>query len=191
MKVNCDFLPKEYKSFLLDVRALVVVIVLTALTAGACVFSLTAAARERSTLGNDNQRAQAELADVINQLKSVTYDQVAIQELITKFQFIQRAMGASDYPYLRFYQKLENALPRSPETQLKKVAVFQLQRQEGERFSISGKARERTDITQFEKNMDRSRAGTKQDFQEVKVLNSTYDPREDQWSFEMQFTFVP
>jgi Tfp pilus assembly protein PilN len=191
MKVNCDFLPKEYKSFLLDVQALAVVLVLTALTAGACVFSLTAAARERATLTSDNQRAQSDLADVINQLKSVTYDQVAIQELITKFQFIQRAMGASDYPYLRFYQKLENALPRSPETQLKKVAVQQLQRQDGERFSISGKARERTDITQFEKNMDRSRSGTRQDFQEVKILNSTYDPRAEEWSFEMQFTFVP
>lgn len=190
MKVNCDFLPVEYKSFLLDTTALGMAVAFAAATLVACTFSFTRAASERSRLTKEQGRLSNELTEVINQLRSITYDQAAIQDLITKFNFIQKAMGATDYPFLRFYQALENALPRTSDTQLKRISITKLTKSDGERFAILGRAESRSDVTQFEKSLVQSRTGAKQNFQEVKVLSTAVE-KTDQWTFEMQFTFVP
>ncbi len=198
MKVNCDFLPQEYKSFLLDTRALAIAVCLAVTTVIGCIWSISSNSAEKARLTKENGKLSGEVAEVVNQLKSISYDQAAIQDLITKFQFIQKAMGATDYPYLRFYQALELSLPKSNETGLKSVQIARLTKTEGEKFTLSGRARSpsenagsgRSEITKFEKSLHPSRSGNKQNFQDVKVLSTVNEAKTDDWSFEMQLPFL-
>lgn len=112
MKVSCDFLPHEHKSFLLATKALVVAIVMLVASLASCLSFYRSYLREISVLEKEVNEKSGELAKLDSRLNSITYDQAKIKELITKFQFIQTAMGATDYPYLRFFQSLEDALPR-------------------------------------------------------------------------------
>ena len=193
MKVNCDFLPNEYKSFLLNTKALMLSGIFFAGTVAICIVSLTATGQERAGLEQDKNRITSELATLVDQLRSITYDQATIQELITKFEFIQRAMGAVDYPYLRFYHSIEKALPQSPDTQLKRVSIKKLDKISGEQYLITGQAVARPDVTDFEKNLllSESDGGRRKNFRDVRVRNVTAEPGGESWKFELEFTFLP
>ncbi len=193
MKVSCDFLPSEYKSFLLDTKFLVVSMVIFVATFVSVSTNLAFTAKTKSVLNKNKDALTTEVAEVSNRLRAITYNQAAIQELKTKFEFIQQAMGAKDYPYLRFYQSLEDALPRTAETGLKRVWLQRLNRMGGERYSVTGSARRRSDVTSFEKRMivSKTKVKSRTNFTDVKVVSNTYNGKDDNWTFEMQFVFLP
>lgn len=195
MKVVCDFLPQEYKSFVLDVRALGV---LVALTLGTAAFAaLTHFDYDDKVKGLNQQirKESDEISNLDNKINSKSYNQSEIQELIDKFNFIKEAVGARDFPYLRFYHALERAIPIGEEDGSRRVALKAMTEGRDSRYQVQGLARHWDDLIRFEQNLNNSKYEDKQQGQQIKNFS---DVKMGGWtrsnegiSFTCEFTFLP
>ena len=196
MKICCDFLPAEYKAVQRNLKLVFAAIIVWALT----VLVLSYKAYDyRGQLKEVNaQVASQETAIQLleGQINAVKYPQDTIRELISKYRFIKQAMGSDDYPFLEFFQALEESVPVNEDTGLRRVAVKEL-KQIGDKWSLQGVARHWDDILKFEDNLNESSfdkfvGGTsqtrhKQNFSGVRVFK--VETKQDRVSFEMEFQF--
>ena len=197
MKICCDFLPAEYKAVQRNLKLVFAAIIVWALT----VLVLSYKAYDyRGQLKEINaQVASQESAIQLleGQINAVKYPQDTIRELISKYRFIKQAMGSDDYPYLEFFQALEEAVPINEDTGLRRVGIVELKQSAGANWSLQGVARHWDDILKFEDNLNESAfdkfvGGTtqtthKQNFAGVRVFK--VETKKDKVTFEMEFQF--
>lgn len=91
-----------------------------------------------------------------NEIDKVKYPQREIRELIQKFRFIKQALGSDDFPYLRYFEALEDAVPLNPDDGTRRVAVVNLRQGAGAKWNLSGVAKHWNAILEFETNMNSS-----------------------------------
>jgi Tfp pilus assembly protein PilN len=91
-----------------------------------------------------------------NEIDKVKYPQREIRELIQKYRFIKQALGSDDFPFLRYFEALEKAVPRNPDNGDRQVAISTLKQGVGAKWSLQGVARHWDDILKFESNMNNS-----------------------------------
>lgn len=193
MKVVCDFLPQEYKSFVLDVRALGVLVALTLGTAAVCLLTHYDYDDQVRGLNQQMGKERDEIVSLDNKINSKSFNQSEIQELIDKFNFIKEAVGARDFPWLRFYHSFERAIPIGEEDQQRRVAVKAMTEGRDGRWQVQGVARHWDDLIRFEQNLN---ASTFTDPQQEQALKNFVDVRMGGWtrtndgvSFTAEFTF--
>jgi len=206
MKINCDFLPGEYKAVRRNLKlmfAAIAVWVLTALLLSYKAYSYRAQLKEV-----DAQVASQEtnISLLEGQINAVKYPQDKIKTLIEKFRFIQQAMGSEDYPYLEFFQALEEAVPVSEDSGLRRIAITGLKQSAGAKWELKGAAVHWDDILKFEDRLNEStfdrpiesadgaiRHVKKKNFRAVRVF--TVDTGSGKGSgvvtFQMEFEFDP
>ena len=195
MKVVIDFLPSEYKSFVLDVRALGVLVVFALATVAVCF--LNHKDYEDRIKGLDTQitREQGEIGSLEQKIRKKSYNQEEIQMLIDKFNFIREAVGARDHPFLRFYHCFEKAIPIGEEDGKRRVAIKSLSEGRAGRYRVHGLARHWDDLLAFEDNLNSSTFFDPQ--RQVEVTNfsavkmGSWTQTEAGIDFTAEFTFQP
>lgn len=196
MKVNCDFLPQEYKSFVLNVKALGFLVVFA--LASSAIAYLNHSDYADKLKGHEGQirQAEEEIAILQNKIASKTFNQGEIRELIDKFNFIREAVGARDFPYLRFYHSLEKAIPVGEVDGSRRVAIKNLSEGRGNKYKMQGLARHWEDLLRFERNLNTSTFhdpvtnSDHKNFTGVTMGGWTRD-ESGNLSFVCEFTFTP
>lgn len=189
MKVSCDFLPNEYKSFILDTRALILLGIIVAASLLVSVVTAGTYSSKIKRLEGDNNSLNAKKGRLAQEAKVKNYPQDRIRALINKFRFIRQALGKEDFPYLRFYQSLEDAIPKGEDDGTRRIGVTGLKGGAGGRWSLAGTARHWEDVLKFEDLMNSSTWENKKNFADVQVFNITVD-KDGTYTFDMQFRFV-
>lgn len=156
MKVVTDFLPTEYKSFVLNVRALGVLVVFALGTAAVCFLNHKDFKDQLVGLEGQIKRENEEIGILVNKINSKSYNQQEIRELIDKFNFIKEAVGARDFPWLRFYHSLERTIPIDETDGTRRVAIKVLSGGRGNQWRLQGIAKHWDDLLRFEKNLNES-----------------------------------
>lgn len=187
MRVNCNFLPLEQRAFILDRKVMAVAVLFWVLSAGMWVTVFANQTAEALKLTSKIKDQERERNAVIADRSATQYPQDQIQRLIDKFSFIQTAMGVNDFPYLRFYQSLEDAISGGPSG--RKVAIVSLKRCGDKCWTLEGEAEHWSDATQFEEQMIASAYGTKKNFSDVRLLNYRSIDKDKGYRFVVQFTF--
>ncbi len=98
-------------------------------------------------------------------------------------------MGKEDFPYLRFYQSLEEAVPTGDDDGTRRIAIKGLKKGAGSRWSLAGLAKHWEDVLKFEDSMNASKWDLKKNFKDVEVFNITIDT-DGSYTFDMQFSFT-
>ena len=106
MKVNCNFLPKEYSAFLLDTRSLVLSILIWLLSVGVWFNAIKKENEGVKEATKSVTKWRANKQAIERDITAQNYPQDRIRRLIEKFKFIQKSMGQVPRPFLRFYQSL-------------------------------------------------------------------------------------
>ena len=184
-RVNCNFLPLEQRAFILE-RKVLGVGVLCWLISFAIWGSVWAGqSKEAAKLTLKIKEQEREKGAVIADRAATQYPQDQIQRLIDKFSFIQKAMGANDFPWLRFYQSIEDAM--SSGEQGRKLSVISLKRCGEKCWTLEGESEDWKDATRLEEQLIASTYGTKKNFSDVRLLS--YRSAEKGYRFTMQFNF--
>lgn len=189
MRVNCNFLPLEYRAFVLDRKVLVVAGLVWVVSVGMWLSVFANQTREASGVSTKIKEKERERQAVIADRAATQYPQDQIQRLIDKFGFIQKAMGVNDFPWLRFYQALEDAI--SGGAGGRKCSLVSLKRCGDRCWKLEGEAEHWTDATAFEEAMIASTYGTKKNFSNVRLLNYRSVEGKDSrgYKFTMEFDF--
>lgn len=189
MKVCCDFLPNEYKSFILDTRSLILLGIIVGASLLVSVVTVGSYSSKIKRLEKDNNNLNATKGRLAQDAKVKNYPQSRIRALINKFRFIRQALGKEDFPYLRFYQSLEEAIPTGEDDGSRRIGVTGLKPGAANRWSLSGLAKHWEDVLKFEDTMNASTWDGKKNFKDVQVFNITVD-NTGAYTFDMQFSFV-
>lgn len=172
MKVTCDFLPREYKAYHLDKQVLTVSVVAWAVSIALFAWLSFSLTREVAGLKSKVTSVEADLQRVREDRRSQLYPQERIRELKSKFEFIKQAMGAKDFPYLRFYQTLEDSVPADDG---QRKAYIKSLRREGNQITLEGEARGWRDAREFEKRLSVSEVGPagsrRKNYSDVRLLS--------------------
>lgn len=156
MKVTTDFLPPEYKSFVFDVRMAGVMLVFAVLSGAFCGMWSVHFKDVIKGLEKEIGKREEEISSLENRINSKSYNQAEIQELIDKFNFIKDAVGARDFPYLRFYHSFEQTIPIDEATGARRIAIAELTKTRGGKYKVHGLARHWDDLLRFEQNLNAS-----------------------------------
>ena len=156
MKVCCDFLPDEYKSVRRNTKLLVVVGAVWIISVIIFGFTAMSYSKKLAAAKKKVNSGETTIHLLQNEIDKVKYPQREIRDLIQKFRFIKQALGSDDFPYLRYFNALEGAVPRNPDTGDRRVAIANLKQGTGAKWSLSGVAKHWDDILEFETNMNSS-----------------------------------
>jgi len=156
MKVCCDFLPNQYKSVRRNTKLIVVVGATWLISIVICAFTAMNYGRKLNAARKKVQSAETTIHLLQNEIDKVKYPQREIRELISKFRFIKQALGSDDFPFLRFFEAMEGAIPTNPDTGDRRVAIADLKKGSGAKWNLSGVARHWDDILLFESKMNNS-----------------------------------
>lgn len=156
MKVCCDFLPNEFKSVRRNTKLIIVVAAVWIISIIICSFTAMSYGKKLTSAKKKVQSGETTVQLLQNEIDKVKYPQREIRELIQKYRFIKQALGSDDFPFLRYFDALENAIPRNPDTRDRQVAIASLKQGAGSKWSLQGVARHWDDILKFESNMNNS-----------------------------------
>jgi hypothetical protein len=193
MRASCNFLPPEHRAFLLDRRILAVSGLLFAVSF--CAWGSVIATRTR---GLTELRAaisglEREQAAVAEQRAGLKYPEQKIQHLVEQFKFVQKAAGGEDFPWLRFYQAIEAAVPTDDEGG-RLVYIAHLDRLNSKSWIMEGHAKDWKHATAFEEKLSASSSGgasPRRQFASVHLVNSRTAPTARGYHFQLQFDFEP
>lgn len=157
MKVTTDFLPSEYKSFVFDIRMATVLVALALLSGAVCAMYHVHYQDVAKKLQKEINKQSEDIRILENRINSKSYNQGEIQELISKFNFIKDAVGARDFPYLRFYHSLEKTIPIDEGSGARRLAILELTRSRSGKYKLHGLSRHWDDLLRFEQNLVESR----------------------------------
>ncbi len=195
MKVTVDFLPKEYKSFVLDTRALTLLVAMILATGASAFLTNKDYTDKLKGLETQVKRQQEEINVINNKIASKSYNQEEIRELIDKFNFIREAVGARDFPYLRFFHSFERAIPVDENDGKRRIAVKSMTEGRGNEYKVVGLARHWDDLLRFEEALNRSTFRDPLLGNEAKnfagVRMGGWNRTEDGITFTVEFTFTP
>jgi hypothetical protein len=187
MRVNCNFLPLEHRAFILDKKVMAIAVLVWIASVGMWVSVFANQSKEAGTLASKIKDQERERNAVIADRSATQYPQDQIQRLIDKFSFIRDAMGVTDFPYLRFYQSLEDAVAGGVNG--RKVNIVSLKRCGDKCWTLEGDAEHWSDATAFEEAMIASQYGTKKNFSDVRLLNYRNIDKDKGYRFVLQFNF--
>ena len=184
-RVNTNFLPLEHRAFILDRKVMYVSIAVWIASGAVWFFVFAGHASKVRDLTRQKSEQEREKNAVLAERAATTFPQSQIQRLIDRFSFIKKAMGANDFPWLRFYQSLEDAMLSGE--QGRRVSILTLKRAGERLWTIDGEAEDWKDATRFEEQMVASSYLGKKNFSEVRLLN--YRAAEKGYRFTLQFNF--
>jgi hypothetical protein len=191
MRASCNFLPPEHRAFLLDRRILTVSGLLFAISF--CAWGSVIAARTRglAQLRATISGLEREQTIVQNQQAKLKYPQEKIQHLIDQFNFIQKAAGGDDFPWLRFYQAIEAAVPTDEEGR-RLIYIEHMERLNAKSWLIKAQAADLKDATRFEEQLSASESPpSHHQFVSVHLVSSRMAHTERRGHFQLQFDFEP
>jgi len=188
MKVNCNFLPKEYHAFHLDMKVMVISVVLWVGSLGVFFFAIRSGLKGKDEAKGLVRTVQSKKTTVESVIRAQTYPQDRIIGLKEKFEFIGRAMGESPKPFLRFFQSLEDAIPVTGAGG-RGVYISRLsQRAGGNTYSLEGASKTWTDALRFEDNLTKSEYDGQPNFPYVKLTKS-FRTDDGYYRFDMELKF--
>lgn len=194
MKVTTDFLPTQYKSFILDTKSLGLMVVIGIGSVAFCGFQYQKVKDESAGLDEQKAAVERRISQKEASIAKKSYDQETIKRLIDKFKFIQTAVGQRDFPYLRFYHHLELAIPIDESTNQRRLAIKQMDGNGGQ-FKIRGLALHWDDLLRFERNLldssfnDPIQNRNKKNF--TSFTMGGWKKTEEGIEFDAEFTFNP
>lgn len=184
-RVNCNFLPLEQRAFILEKKVLLASILCWVVSFGIFASVFAGQKAEAGKLTVKIKEQEREKGAVLADRAATQYPQDQIQALMDKFQFIQKAMGANDFPWLRFYQSIEDAMVGGEGG--RKVSIISLKRCGDKCWTLEGESDDWKDATRFEEQLIASTYGTKKNFGDVRLLN--YRQADKGYRFTIQFNF--
>lgn len=184
-RVNCNFLPLEQRAFIMEKKVLAISIACWLVSFGIWTSVFAGQTREASKLTTKIKEQEREKAAVLADRAATQYPQDQITALKDKFEFIQKAMGANDFPWLRFYQSLEDAMVSGEGG--RKVSIISLKRCGDKCWTLDGESEDWKDATRFEEQLIASAYQGKKNFGDVRLLN--YRQAEKGYRFTLQFNF--
>lgn len=203
MKICCDFLPNEYKAVRRNLKLIVVAGVSLVLTGLIISYTMWSYGREKTEVDGQVRTQESAISVLEGQINALNYDQEKIGLLIQRFRFIQQAMGSEDYPYLEFFQALEEAVPVNEDSGLRRVAIKSLKMGAGNTWQIQGEANHWDDILAFENGLNSSiferpveqndgsiRRIKKKNFNQVRVFKVDTATTGNGVTFDLQFDFI-
>jgi Tfp pilus assembly protein PilN len=192
MRVKCNFLPVEQRAFILERKVMGLSVLLYVITVGIFAIVFMAQKKDADQLTKQIKSKELERAGVQEERNQMQYPQERIQRLIDHFSFIQKAMGVNDFPWLRFYQSLEDSIPLS-DSGRRGVYVTRLDRQGEKQWQLEGEAEDWKDAARFEESLAASAyasgAQAKKNFAEVRLLNYRALDGAKGYRFRIQFLF--
>jgi hypothetical protein len=194
LKVTTDFLPAEYKSFVFDGRMAGVLLAFAVLSGAVCGTWSVHYKDVLKGLEKEIGKREEEIAALENRINSKSYNQAEIQELIDKFNFIREAVGARDFPYLRFYHAFEQTIPIDEATGARRIAISELTKSRGGRYKVHGLAKHWDDLLRFEQNLNASSyresesGGEMRNFAEVRM--GAWESTDKGVDFTAEFVFT-
>lgn len=194
MKVNCNFLPLDYRAYILEAKVLAISVLLYVLSAGIWATVFVGHSKEVKNLGNKIRQKQQEKVTIQEERAQTVYPQERITKLIDQFSFIQKAMGAKDFPWLRFYQSLEDAIPTA-DSGRRGVFFVRLIRSGERSWQLEGEAEDWRDATKFEEELIKSSYATqgqaaKRNFSDVRLISYIAVEGGKGYRFKLEFSFV-
>lgn len=194
MKVTTDFLPPEYKSFVFNTKAAVALVGFALLSAGVCGMYHLHFKDVAKGLNQEISKRSEDIRLLENRINSKSYNQAEIQTLIGKFNFIKDAVGARDFPYLRFYHSLEQTIPIDESTGARRMAILELTKSRAGKYKLHGLARHWDDLLRFEENLNASVFPDPESGRDLKnfrdVRMGAWDSTADGIDFTCEFSFV-
>ena len=184
-RINCNFLPLENRAFILERKVLAGSIICWGISLAVWGSVFAGQTREAYKLQTKIKEQEREKAAVQADRAATQYPQDQIQALIDKFSFIQKAMGANDFPWLRFYQSIEDAMLGGEGG--RKVSIISLKRCGDHCWTLEGEAEDWKDATRFEEQLNASTYNGKKNFSDVRLLN--YRQAEKGYRFTLQLNF--
>jgi len=184
-RVNCNFLPLEQRAFILDKKVMYASVAFWVGSMAVWFFVFVGHTNKVKELTGQKTVQEREKNAVLAERAATTFPQAQIQRLIARFSFIKQAMGANDFPWLRFYQSVEDAMLSVDGG--RKVGIVSLKRAGEKLWTIDGEAEDWKDATRLEEQMVASTYLGKKNFSEVRLLN--YRAAEKGYRFTLQFNF--
>lgn len=184
-RVNCNFLALEQRAFIMEKKVLWTSVTCWVLSLAVWGSVFAGQTREASKLQTKIKEQEREKAAVQADRAATQYPQDQIQALIAKFGFIQKAMGANDFPWLRFYQSIEDSMVSGEGG--RKVSIISLKRVGEKGWTLEGESEDWKDATRFEEQLASSSYQGKKNFDKVRLLN--YRQAEKGYRFTLQFDF--
>lgn len=167
-RVNCNFLPLEHRAFISEKTVLAASLACWLISFGIWTSVFAGQTREAGKLAIKIKEQERERDAVLADRAATQYPQDQIKALMDKFQFIQKAMGANDFPWLRFYQSLEDAMVGGEGG--RKVSIISLKRCGDRCWTLEGESEDWKDATRFEEQLIASSYLSKKNFSEVRLL---------------------
>lgn len=194
MKVTTDFLPPEYKSFVFDSKMAVGLALLAVVSAAVCGMYHVRNRDVAKGLKSEIVKRSDEIQVLEQKINTKSYNQSEIQELIDKFNFIRDAVGARDFPYLRFHHALEGTIPIDDGSGARRVAIQELTKARSGKYKVHGLARHWDDLLRFERNLNESvftDPATKRELKNFgQVRMGAWETTQDGIDFTAEFVFI-
>jgi len=194
MKINCNFLPQENRAFILEWKAFCVAIGLYVLSAFVFLYVFRVNSRESGELEKKMKVVKQEQMEIRQEREQMQYPQDRIQRLIDQFSFIQKAMGAKDFPWLRFFQSIEDSIPMG-ESGRRGVYLTRMVPSGEKNWQMEGVAEDWKDATRFEELLLSSTYAStgqpaKRNFSDVRLVNYRAVDGGRGYAFRIELSFV-
>jgi hypothetical protein len=185
MRVNCNFLPLEHRAFMLEKKVLAASVAFWVFSVVMWTSVFANQTKEASKLGTKIKEQQREQGQDLAERAATQFPQDQIQRLNDRYLFIHKAMGANDFPWMRFYHALDRCLASGDGG--RKASIVSLKRCGEKCWTLEGECEDWKDSTRFEEQMIASASGNKKNFADVRLLN--YRSVDKGYRFTVQFNF--